>query len=153
MTWWSYVFNSYSNLELLSIGKVVYYESSEQLILRPKANRFCSNVKRQDKRNGIYFVINIPEFNFTQKCHDHTCAGYQSESFTLDPALFIVRFKRKHRFCKDYNASKKRKISKFLSQQLLIYISLYSILITQNGMFIFTKFNWIVFYEYSELYF
>ena len=109
LTWWSSVFNSYSNLELLSIGKVVYYESSEQLILRPKANRFCSNVKRQHKRNGIYFVINIPEFNFTQKCHDHTCAGYQSESFTLDPALFFVRSKRKHRFCKDYNASKKRK--------------------------------------------
>ena len=92
LTWWGSVFDSYSNLELLSIGKVVYYESSQQLILRPKTNRFCCNIKRQHKRNGIYFVINIAEFNFTQKCHDHNCAGYRSESFPLDPALFFLTF-------------------------------------------------------------
>ena len=106
---WGSVFKSNCKPELLSICKVTFYETSGRLILRPNANKFCCNINREHKRNGIYFLINIAQFCFTQKCLDENCVGFQSETFPLDPALFFTRYKRKERFWQDHKVLKKRR--------------------------------------------
>ena len=87
-TWGSfYAVNNASNL--LQIQNVLYYEKTGRLIIRPGQNRFCKNINRNQKRNGIFFVIDLEKFNFTQRCMDYDCRGFQSQAIAIDPALFL----------------------------------------------------------------
>ena len=54
-------------------------------------NRFCKNIGRNHRRNGIFFVIDIENFTFTQRCTDNDCRGFQSQATPIDPALFFKR--------------------------------------------------------------
>ena len=94
---------------MLSIAKVIYYKTSEILIIKPKRNRFCYNIGRQHRRNGIFFQLNIADYHFSQKCYDVNCKGYQSEYFPLDAGLFFGPCKRKNYLCDDHKGSKKHK--------------------------------------------
>lgn len=40
--------------------------------------RYCENINRSHKSNGIYYVVNLREGNFVQKCHDPDCKYFRS---------------------------------------------------------------------------
>ena len=44
---WGSLYDAHSKLDLVRVSKVMYYKTREILIIRPKANRFCTNVMRQ----------------------------------------------------------------------------------------------------------
>ena len=67
--------------------------NSEQLIIRPKTNKYCGNVQRQHSHNAIYIHIDIPGFTYTQRCLANGCRGYYSDYTALEPALFFKRVK------------------------------------------------------------
>ena len=90
---WGSLYNEREDPNLLKISKVIYYENSERLIIKPKTNRYCTNVQREHTHNGIYFQIDIANFNYTQRCFSHSCNGYSSDIFGVPPELFFKRMK------------------------------------------------------------
>ena len=81
------------------------------LLLNIGGNRFCGNIGRQHKSNGIYYIVDlqarpaaderlqeVAEAGLTspltiqggiwlQKCYDPDCKGYRSEAMPLPPQL------------------------------------------------------------------
>lgn len=49
-------------------------------------NRFCENVKRAHKSNGIAIEVDLTFLVLTQVCYDLDCKGYRSEPVAL-PAI------------------------------------------------------------------
>ncbi|CAF1218438.1 unnamed protein product [Rotaria magnacalcarata] len=49
--------------------------------------RYCENIQRDHKKNGIYFIVNPIKKTYFQKCHDLQCYGFQSaiKYITKDP--------------------------------------------------------------------
>ena len=85
-SWRKYI---HTNFKIKSFVRVIYYKNSERLVLKVFGTKFCLNVMRQHKSNNIYFVVNIEQFNFSQRCHDQLCCNFQSPFFDLDPALLF----------------------------------------------------------------
>lgn len=54
-----------------------------KLLLNVGGNRFCYNIKRQHKSNHIYFVVDIAEGSYYQRCHDITCRRFMSQKLRL----------------------------------------------------------------------
>ena len=46
------------------------------LVISILKNKFCTNVMRSHKSNGIYFVLDLQTNTFIQKCHDRNCCNY-----------------------------------------------------------------------------
>lgn len=46
-------------------------------------NRYCNNIGREHKSNGVYYVINTATMTHQQRCHDPDCAGYRSPRMCL----------------------------------------------------------------------
>ena len=54
------------------------HKSRGLLLLGLSGTRFCGNVQRQHRSNGVYVVVDFRENCFYQKCHDPDCRGYRS---------------------------------------------------------------------------
>lgn len=52
------------------------------------SNRWCANVQRAHKSNGIYFVVDLRAGVWYQKCFDPECRGFRSEFMPLPPAVW-----------------------------------------------------------------
>lgn len=50
-------------------------------------NRYCSNIKRQHKSNGIILEIDIVNAQLYQSCWDPDCRHYRSEEIHVPLAL------------------------------------------------------------------
>ncbi|KAF6261704.1 hypothetical protein COO60DRAFT_1699647 [Scenedesmus sp. NREL 46B-D3] len=53
------------------------------LVLNMKHNRWCGNVERAHKSNGIYYVADLREGTYYQKCYDPECRSYRSACMPL----------------------------------------------------------------------
>jgi hypothetical protein len=48
-------------------------------------NRYCENVGREHLSNHIYFVVNMNEKTFYQKCFDKlTCSNFKGKVYPLN---------------------------------------------------------------------
>ena len=56
------------------------------LMISIRGNKYCLNVAREHRSNGIYFIIDIARLTFTQRCH--ACKSFCSESFYITKAPF-----------------------------------------------------------------
>ena len=54
------------------------------LVISILKNKFCTNVMRSHKSNGIYFVLDLETNTFIQKCHDKNCCNYSSPAVELN---------------------------------------------------------------------
>eukprot|EP00887_Chlorella_sp_A99_P007573 scaffold28.g7573.t1 len=57
------------------------------LILNTRDNRWCGNVGRQHRSNGVYYVLNLASGSWSQRCYDPDCRGYRSPLTALPPEL------------------------------------------------------------------
>lgn len=72
------------------VYKMAYYDTpTPKLVISLTGNNYCLNVGRCHRRNNIYFVIDIPNFSFRQRCHDDMCDNYNSPDICLPPELFF----------------------------------------------------------------
>ncbi|KAK9787246.1 hypothetical protein WJX73_007781 [Symbiochloris irregularis] len=60
-------------------------EGTGALLLSMAHNRFCNNVGRPHKSNGIFYVIDLTDGTWYQKCFDPDCRNYRSETSLLPP--------------------------------------------------------------------
>jgi hypothetical protein len=57
------------------------------LLLNLRGNRFCGNVGREHRSNGVFYVVDLQAGLWMQKCYDPECRGYRSPTTPLPPAL------------------------------------------------------------------
>lgn len=60
-----------------------YFPQSELLVYEIANNRFCHNIGREHKSNGIMYVANLKLAVYYQKCHDPDCQDYRSNPIPL----------------------------------------------------------------------
>lgn len=65
------------------INRWFYFSSSNRLVYCIIGFRFCNNIGRQHRSNGIKFVVNLVDGVYYQKCFDPDCAGYRSNELKL----------------------------------------------------------------------
>ncbi len=73
-----------------------YYTDREILIYEIGNYRFCNNIGREHKSNGIFYVVNLKEAHYYQKCHDTECYGFRSKFSNIFCIfrLFFISTKR-----------------------------------------------------------
>ncbi|KAJ3124168.1 hypothetical protein HK098_001342 [Nowakowskiella sp. JEL0407] len=60
------------------IAKIVYFPSGNCLLISVLNNRFCFNVNREHKSNGIYLFAEFSRNKFSQRCYDPDCKYFRS---------------------------------------------------------------------------
>ena len=43
------------------------------LLLNIRGNRWCGNVGREHRSNGVFFVVDLQQGTWTQRCYDPDC--------------------------------------------------------------------------------
>jgi hypothetical protein len=51
-------------------------------------NRYCENIGRSHKSNGVYYEINLMNHEFVQCCWDADCRGFKSSPVVLPESVF-----------------------------------------------------------------
>ena len=71
------------------VRSVAHFADSDTLVYSIGGNyRYCANVGRHHKSNGVYFVASLASRTMRQKCYDPDCRGFQSEALGIpDPYL------------------------------------------------------------------
>jgi hypothetical protein len=60
------------------------------LLLNLRGNRFCGNVGREHRSNGVFYVVDLQAGLWMQKCYDPECRDYRSPTTPLPPALALA---------------------------------------------------------------
>lgn len=87
-----FILTSWENVSHVSGGFIrswCCYESKsgiKKLRLDIGCNRWCLNKNRQHKSNHIYFIVDLGQGGFYQKCHDVECSNFLSPLFPLPPS-------------------------------------------------------------------
>lgn len=61
--------------------------AKDVLLVSMRGTRWCGNVGRHHKSNGIYYVIDLAGGTWWQKCYDFDCRSYRSEMRPLPPQI------------------------------------------------------------------
>ena len=70
-------------------------DSGSIFLYNIKGNRFCGNIGRQHKSNGIFFIVDVQHGVWYQKCYDPECRHYKSPATALPlDVLHAVQQKR-----------------------------------------------------------
>jgi Herpesviridae UL52/UL70 DNA primase len=68
----------------------VSLDASHSLLLyNISRNRWCGNVGRQHRSNGIFLVVDRTAGAWWQKCYDVECRGYRSPAMPLPSSLLL----------------------------------------------------------------
>eukprot|EP01129_Flabellula_baltica_P000571 TRINITY_DN10558_c0_g1_i1.p1 TRINITY_DN10558_c0_g1~~TRINITY_DN10558_c0_g1_i1.p1 ORF type:complete len:450 (+),score=69.60 TRINITY_DN10558_c0_g1_i1:29-1351(+) len=67
-----------------SIREWISYKN-DTMICAIEGNRYCGNIQREHKSNGIFFVISPQQRVYYQKCHDPDCKSYRSPPTPIPP--------------------------------------------------------------------
>ena len=60
-----------------------YFEKTQTIVYYIENYRYCHNIQREHKSNGIMLVVNIKRGIWYQKCLDPDCTGFRSEEQSL----------------------------------------------------------------------
>lgn len=60
-----------------------YFSQGERLVYEIAHNRFCYNIGREHKSNGIIYIVDLKSKTYYQKCHDPDCKEFRSEAWPL----------------------------------------------------------------------
>lgn len=52
-----------------------------------KDNRYCGNIGREHRSNGVFYVVDLHQKVWYQKCHDPDCRSYRSPLSPLPPCI------------------------------------------------------------------
>jgi hypothetical protein len=70
-----------------SIRNQKYSPECNTLCLVVCGSRFCRNVGREHKSNGVYIVCRLTAGVVVQKCFDPDCRGFESEAVPIPPGM------------------------------------------------------------------
>eukprot|EP00803_Ostreobium_quekettii_P005423 evm.model.scf_298.12 EVM.evm.TU.scf_298.12 scf_298:77793-83662(-) len=71
-----------------SIRSWMSMETGDVILYNIRDNRWCGNIGRQHKSNGIFYVVDLQAGHWYQKCYDPDCRHYRSELRPLPQDLW-----------------------------------------------------------------
>ncbi|KAI8828364.1 hypothetical protein BJ741DRAFT_713673 [Chytriomyces cf. hyalinus JEL632] len=66
-----------------TIKSVSSFSQDKILFYSVAGNRYCFNVQREHKSNGVYYVVDLKRGSFNQRCHDPECKHFISRDVDL----------------------------------------------------------------------
>ncbi|KAI3426242.1 hypothetical protein D9Q98_008618 [Chlorella vulgaris] len=60
------------------------------LCINVQGNRFCGNIGRAHKSNGIFYVVDVRSGSWCQRCYDPDCRHYRSPLTPLPPHILAL---------------------------------------------------------------
>ncbi|TPX68677.1 hypothetical protein CcCBS67573_g07081 [Chytriomyces confervae] len=66
-----------------TIKSVSNFSQDKILFYSVAGNRYCFNVQREHKSNGVYYVVDLKRGSFSQRCHDPECKHFMSRDVDL----------------------------------------------------------------------
>ncbi|KAJ3105337.1 hypothetical protein HDU97_008234 [Phlyctochytrium planicorne] len=63
--------------------KVNYFPDSKTIVYGIIGTRFCFNIGREHKSNGVYYVAELTRGHFSQRCHDPDCKYFRSHEESI----------------------------------------------------------------------
>lgn len=70
-----------------SIRSWVSLDDGAVLLYNIKGNRYCGNIGRQHRSNGVFYVVDLEQGVWYQKCYDPDCRAYRSPVTPLPEEL------------------------------------------------------------------
>ncbi|DBB12653.1 hypothetical protein WJX82_001501 [Trebouxia sp. C0006] len=70
-----------------SIRSWVLWDDIGVFLYNIKDNRWCGNIGRAHKSNGIYLIVDLQAGVWYQRCYDRECGNYRSETMPLPAEL------------------------------------------------------------------
>ncbi|KAK9830391.1 hypothetical protein WJX72_011482 [[Myrmecia] bisecta] len=74
-----------------TIRSWMHWPELDVVLFNIKGNRWCGNVGRAHKSNGIFYIADLKGGIWYQKCYDPECRNYRSEAMPLPPHLLARR--------------------------------------------------------------
>lgn len=71
------------------IRSAIFFAQTNRICYNLGGTRFCANIGRHHKSNGVYLVVDIGTRTVVQKCHDPDCRGFSSMPIAV-PALHFA---------------------------------------------------------------
>lgn len=65
----------------------VSLDGGSLLLFNMRDNRYCGNVARAHRSNGVFYVVDLQHDAWYQKCYDMDCRQYRSPAAPLPPHL------------------------------------------------------------------
>ena len=65
------------------IRSYVKFPESQTVILNVAGNRYCQNINRQHKSNGVFLVVDVQMGHVYQKCYDPECKHFRGDAKPL----------------------------------------------------------------------
>lgn len=70
-----------------------YFSQSELLVYEVAQNKYCHNIGREHRSNGVMYVVNLKSGTYYQKCHDPDCRDFRSDVWQLpESVVFWKKF-------------------------------------------------------------
>ncbi|CAK8671218.1 unnamed protein product [Clavelina lepadiformis] len=64
-----------------------YFPTTKTISYEITGTRYCGNIGREHKSNGILYVANLKTMYCYQKCHDYECRNYRSDPIPFPEAV------------------------------------------------------------------
>ncbi|ORY53707.1 hypothetical protein BCR33DRAFT_711066 [Rhizoclosmatium globosum] len=72
---------------LCFIKSVLCFSDQKLLLYSISGNKFCFNIMREHKSNGVYYTVDLKRGIFNQRCHDPDCRHFMSKDEIIPLAL------------------------------------------------------------------
>ncbi|KAI9326127.1 hypothetical protein BDR26DRAFT_877964 [Obelidium mucronatum] len=66
-----------------TIKSVSCFSNDKILLYAISGNKFCFNVQRHHKSNGVYYTVDLKRGVFNQRCHDYDCRHFMSQDHSV----------------------------------------------------------------------
>ncbi|KAH8607306.1 putative Herpesviridae UL52 UL70 DNA primase [Trypanosoma vivax] len=67
----------------------VRYHGERSLVMTLGGSRYCGNVGRQHRSNGVYITVDLEHRTWAQKCFDPDCGKYRGPYKTIPADIFV----------------------------------------------------------------
>ncbi|KAJ3287054.1 hypothetical protein HDU79_006005 [Rhizoclosmatium sp. JEL0117] len=79
--------NTTSTITSVIIKSVLCFSDQKLLLYSISGNKFCFNIMREHKSNGVYYTVDLKRGIFNQRCHDPDCRHFMSKEVIIPLAL------------------------------------------------------------------
>lgn len=71
-------------------------EDASLVLYNIRGCRYCGNLGREHRSNGVFYVVDLQGGGWTQRCYDPACRGYRSPVTALPEAVLATCQARAH---------------------------------------------------------
>ena len=86
------VCSSYAGHGRAFVRSWVMLDEGKVMLFNIGGNRWCGNIDREHRSNGVFYVVDLQQGVWYQKCYDPECRSYRSPANSLPQELMTMNF-------------------------------------------------------------